>query len=370
MSLSPILRRLSNSFIAQRINIRCFSSIPVSIQENHYTSGFPQAHYNYPDLKLEGIHFDPSKHLQIELPSYCKDMNFKDIEFPYNNEQSKINGNIAYTRPFRVLSDEGINFLRTSISENESKLALSDARAPLYIRGLGFLSNFHREFIYHPEIINVINALSRDKLTPHSMTRNISHTNIGKPAYGKPVDKWHTDSADYALVIILSDLTDMEGGELRVLQCPDASGSEKGIFKTLQTNGVPEDLIETIKYTGPGYAILMQGSKILHTVNEVFKAKEPRISLVNSYMTCRSFMPDMTRYSTFVDDDGIELLSLEYSRGKAWRIKGQMDYILNEAKIGTKPELLSSILRNAADELIQAADLIEGKKNDHPKWLD
>ncbi len=30
------------------------------------------------------------------------------------------------------------------------------------------------------------------------------------------VDEWHTDSTDYVFVLILSDTTDMEGGELKV----------------------------------------------------------------------------------------------------------------------------------------------------------
>ena len=30
------------------------------------------------------------------------------------------------------------------------------------------------------------------------------------------VDKWHTDSVDYVYVLILSDITDMKGGELQV----------------------------------------------------------------------------------------------------------------------------------------------------------
>jgi hypothetical protein len=343
-----------------------------NIKETYHSEGFPllDTTFSYNGDKPDGTHFDAKKHLQVELPSHVKDMNFNDIEYPFNNEQSKINGQVAYSRPFRILSDEGIKLAREAIDCNHEKLGISCERSAFYLRGLGFVSNWHKEFVDHPEVIQLINSITRDKLTPSSLTRNISHTNIGKVASGKPIDKWHTDSCDYAMVIILSDITDMNGGELRVLQCPDASGGNgtESTFKTLQSNGIPEDLVETIKYTGAGYAIIMQGSKILHSVNEVFSAREPRISLVNSYMTCRSFMPDMTRFSTFVDEDGMDILALEYARGKAWRIKGQMKYILHEANLSNKPQELSVILRTAAQELTKAADLIDLKSHDHPKW--
>jgi hypothetical protein len=55
----------------------------------------------------------------------------------------------------------------------------------------------------------------------------------------------------------------------------------------------------------------MQGSKIFHTVNGVQSAREPRISLVNSYMSGRPFATDLTRYNTFADgSDGKEISGL------------------------------------------------------------
>jgi hypothetical protein len=208
------------------------------------------------------------------------------------------------------------------------------------------------------------------------------------------------DSVDYVLVIILSDITDMVGGDLRVLQMPDASGNT---FHKLQADGVPEALIETVRcalsyslmaictnmviclyrYVGPGYGIFMQGSKILHTVSEVLSAREPRLSLVNSYMSCRPFLPDRTKYSTF-HLDGPGILPVDYARHKCWRVGGQLKYLLEQARYGGqncispdekdttgwKSSDITAILRNAARELEMAADLIDGINDDHPLWLD
>jgi hypothetical protein len=188
------------------------------------------------------------------------------------------------------------------------------------------------------------------------------------------VDAWHTDSQPYVLVIILSDIEEMQGGSMRVLQMPDASGE---MFKELTIKGVPEDLVEEMCYGRAGNACFMQGSKILHTVEAVLKAREPRISLVNSYMSLRPFAPDPTRYATFTQagfKDETRIVSLEFARHKAWRAKGKMQYVLDQIPFSGKSSYTSSELANifeeAAAELQRAADQISGKIDDNAKWLD
>lgn len=327
-------------------------------------------------MELEGEHFDPAVHLQLEPPTHIKDLNFKDVVFPFSESEKKVACNLAYTRPFRVLSDAGVKLARQEAEKHMDSLVHQDDRSDCYLRGLGFVSNFHREFAYCPEVISMMSELSRDTLAVHSMPFNISHTNVGKIAAGRPVDKWHTDSTDYVLVIMLSDQTDMVGGDLRVLQMPDASnsGSNLSIFQHLQKEGVPEELVETVKYAQAGYGILMQGCKILHTVSEVMSAKEPRWSLVNSFNTTRVFsQPDKTRYGIFAGDEGPDIATVDFARHKAWRVGGQLDFIRNNASYDSSkisPADMSAILRNAAAELEFAADLIDKKADDHTKWVD
>ena len=100
-----------------------------------------------------------------------------------------------------------------------------------------------------------------------------------------------------------------------MLQKPDASGS---VFHELRQAGIPDELVETVRYTGMGYGVFMQGSKILHTVNGVLSAREPRLSLVNSYMTLRPYSTDMTKYHTFLKGfcDGEATASVEFTRHK------------------------------------------------------
>ena len=174
-------------------------------------------------------------------------------------------------------------------------------------------------------------------------------------------DQWHTDSVDYVLVMILSDLADMKGGELQVLNVPDATGQ---LFDALKANGVPEDLVRTVSYLQPGFGIFMQGSKILHRVKAVLEAREPRISMVSSFCNLDVFQPDSTRYHTFSHQDPDDVHPLEFARHKAWRVQGKLNYILEQCTFGTDPMHLSAVFAEAAEELLRTSKLLSKEEDD------
>jgi hypothetical protein len=317
--------------------------------------------------------YDRKKHLQLEPPTHVKDLEFRTLPFPYSVEEKAKKRGFAYSKPFRCLSAEGVRAARASVDNAREtypgEIGKGNARATHFARGVGYTSKWMRDFTYDTAMTDLLSDLARDELWPHTMTMSVGHTNVGKPATGKPVDKWHVDSTDYVLVVIISDIAEMEGGMLRVLQQPDSSGS---YFQELQMEGVPEDLIETVKYTGPGYGIFMHGSKILHCVTPVLKAREPRYSLVNSYMTTNVFLKDPTKYHTFTKkgfDDRMDVVPLEFARHKAWRAKGQMSYLTDHAPFGSTPEVLAKILADAGGELIQASRLLMGQEHDNASFV-
>jgi hypothetical protein len=340
-----------------------------------YTVPGPSPPSFFPEgITLRGESFDPAIHLQLQPPTHMTDLDFQKVPFPYSREQAAVSGHLAYTAPFRVLSPEGVAAARRALECNQH-LAKSNPRATCYVRGLGYASHFHRGLAYDPTLTQLLNTLARDELAIHGMTMSISHTNVGQIDTGRPVDAWHTDSTEYVLVIILSDIAEMQGGTLRVLQLPDATGDT---FRQLTVQGVPDDLVETVRYGGAGDAVFMQGSKILHTVDAVLSAREPRVSLVNSFMSLRPFAPDQTRYATFCQEgfrDDRHIVSVEFARHKAWRAKGKLQYVLDQIPFGeSKSEEntaleLAKIFEEAAAELQRAADLISGKVDDNAKWL-
>mmetsp|Transcript_35743 Transcript_35743/g.83022 ORF Transcript_35743/g.83022 Transcript_35743/m.83022 type:complete len:180 (+) Transcript_35743:35-574(+) len=161
-------------------------------------------------------------------------------------------------------------------------------------------------------------------------------------------------------------MTDMQGGDLEVLQMADARG---GVFDELKKKGVPLELCEAVKYPGAGYGCFMQGSKILHRVSPVISGREPRISLVNSYSHEDVFMPDSTRYSTFVNWDPANIHPIEFARLKAWRIMGRLKYILDECSFGEDPQTLADIMQEAGAELARSSRLLRQDERDDIEFL-
>ena len=87
----------------------------------------------------DGFEFSGSKfrkeYLQLESPSSVKNLAFEDCPFPLQGAQGEGSG-LAYTRPFRILSDEGVAAVRAEVDRYE-KFAKSNARTPKCLRGLG-----------------------------------------------------------------------------------------------------------------------------------------------------------------------------------------------------------------------------------------
>jgi len=319
--------------------------------------------------------FDPAVHLQLEPPTMVKDLEFKNVPFPYSPEEASKSRGFAYSQPFRCLSPEGVRAAKTSVDNARARypgeIGKGNKRASHFVRGTGYVSKFIKDLSYDPQMTAMMGSMARDEIWPHTMTMSVGHTNVGQVATGRPVDKWHFDSVDYVLIVIISDIEEMEGGLLRVLQQPDSSGT---YFEELILQGVPAELVETVRYTGPGYGIFMQGSKILHAVTPVLKAREARYSMVTSYMSKNVFRPDTTKYHTFYGpngfDDRKDVVPLEFARHKAWRVKGQMSYILDHADFNVSSKNLARVLQGAGDELHKSARLMLGDEEENAAFVD
>ena len=90
--------------------------------------------------------------------------------------------------------------------------------------------------------------------------------------------------------------------------------------------------------------MLVQGTKILHSVTPVLSAKEDRISFVNSYGRRDVFAEDRTRFSSMMAaGDPEEIYELEYARHKAWRVMGQMKHVVEDMPFGTSVEDMAAL---------------------------
>lgn len=269
---------------------------------------------------------------------------------------------MAYTAPFQVLSDEGIYVLRKIIEKNKKygKSFGVGNRTPLSLRGLAFHSKFIKDFNECPVLLKYLSDAAGKELVAHSYTSSYSHTNIGVVGDNRAVDQWHADSVPFVLVILMSDMSGSEGGELQVVK----TDREKA-FELISTtnNNVPKDLLLNANYPGLGWGLFMQGSLLVHHVTPVKNGKEARITVVNSYMPRDPFAPDETMLAVFKNEP--ETCYYEYARHRSWRAREQLNSLLNNTGyIDAPPEVLAATIRKIVEELGNGADIIDGKKVD------
>lgn len=243
------------------------------------------------------LEFDPQRHLIFEEPS--ETLMMKDIGY----------GNVgvspvAVTHPFQLFSPEAIQIMRSEISKPEvtTEHHFASNIAKTQLRGY---AREHAQFTFaawnHPATLAIISKLARIDLIPWS-DYEIAHINLSAkteeqakaeltvpshsrktsvhlddgidvhpPEDDKPIVGWHTDSYPFVCVLMLSDCTDMIGGETELLT-PDGN---------------------VIRVRGPtaGCAIILQGRYITHRALQAKGAKE-RITAVTSFRPRSPFVKD------------------------------------------------------------------------------
>lgn len=363
---------------------------------------FPSAHplgYGESDADLQPV-FDPHVHLQLEPPRWIKplivpgkdgvgfDPGAVGFPVPVRPDAAAPGGKarpfqaakatapprvashsdvpfpgMAYTASFRVLSDEGVRAMRAVIRCNE-KFAKANERTPKALRGLGYRSKFVRDFAYSPEVLDFLSRMSGEPMHPHDMPMNIAQINFGQIGDKRQVDKWHLDSVPYVMVLLLSDATDMQGGKLQVARVADPHAA----LRHVKQNTMDPRFVDTVSYPGPGHAIFMQGSRIAHGVSPVKFAREPRLTLVNSYQSRNPFAPNKTCYRTFKVQDPSDAAPCEIGRHLAWRAAGKLDYILKQGLFEPGAPQLLSVMDAAAEELRVAREFITEQSIDESPY--
>ncbi|KAF1845942.1 uncharacterized protein K460DRAFT_366785 [Cucurbitaria berberidis CBS 394.84] len=244
------------------------------------------------------LNFDPKKHLAFKKDPTVLTM--KDIGFADNVGVSPV----AVTQPFPLFSPEAIQIMRFEISKPEvtENHAFSSNIAAAQLRGY---ARDHAPFTYaawnHPETIAIVSKLAGVDLIPWG-DYEIAHINLsvksedeakaelnlihqrkrvradegvdmGSSEDDKPIVGWHTDSYPFVCVLMMSDCTDMVGGETALRTA----------------NG------EVIRVRGPseGCAVILQGRYITHQALRALGAKE-RITAVTSWRPRSPFVKDDT----------------------------------------------------------------------------
>ncbi|KAI1310476.1 hypothetical protein F5Y03DRAFT_392412 [Xylaria venustula] len=246
--------------------------------------------------------FTPSKHLAFkEMP---KVHTMKELGFSETMGVSPI----AVSEPFRLFTEAAIMQMRREVLSPEvfENCQYSSNLAHCYLRGF---ANKYAPFVYdvwkNPETLAIVSKIAGIDLVPE-MDLEIAHINISVKSEeekreeleavaeranfeadegiggcpwedDKPIVGWHTDSYPFVCVTMLSDCTDMIGGET-----------------ALRTgNG------DIMKVRGPqmGCAVVLQGRYIEHEALRTLGTTE-RITMVTSFRPRDPLQKDDTVLTT------------------------------------------------------------------------
>ncbi|KAI5480310.1 hypothetical protein MNV49_001269 [Pseudohyphozyma bogoriensis] len=245
--------------------------------------------------------FDPSVHLSLtgELP---KQTTFEELGL----EGASPLSNIAITEPFHLFSKEGVRELRRELFSDQVQdhFLVSRKSSAIICREFpATAAPFIHAAWNSPEVLSAVSkAIGVDvvpcmELDVAHVNLNFPYTNEGRaaikalpldPAPGKPqankaeleaasaanmgenaIVNWHNDAYPIVCVLMLSDTTNMIGGETAIKA--------------------------SLSVIGPSYgtAVAMQGRYVNHTALEAFSAGE-RITMVCSFRPKDPLLEDST----------------------------------------------------------------------------
>ncbi|CZR50692.1 uncharacterized protein PAC_00566 [Phialocephala subalpina] len=209
--------------------------------------------------------FNPSKHLQYEEPTHIHTM--EDIGFAASKGVSPV----AVSEPFRLFSEEAVNIMREEIFDPEvqEKYSYTSDISPRQLRGY---APKHGKFIFeawkHPETLALVSKIAGVELVP-VMDYEIGHINLSVPGSKRDANMddeaivgWHRDSYPFVCVLMMSDTTNMIGGE------------------TALRTGTGE--IRKVRGPSKGCAVVLQGRYIDHQALRAFGGQE-RVTMVTSF---------------------------------------------------------------------------------------
>jgi hypothetical protein len=251
----------------------------------------------------EHIAFDPTRHLaNAPVP---KTITMREIGYAEDTGVSPV----GVSMPFQLFSPEAIQQMRREIFQPEvmANHSFSSNIAACQLRGY---AKQYAPFTYaawtHPETLAILSKIAGVDIVPLA-DYEIAHINLSvktdeqtqeelsvlnkqkRPIDDdegihdctwkddKPVVGWHTDSYPFVCVLMMSDCTNMVGGETALRT----------------SNG------DVMKVRGPqeGCAVILQGRYITHQALRALGAKE-RITAVTSFRPRSAMMKDDTVLTT------------------------------------------------------------------------
>ncbi|ETI29281.1 hypothetical protein G647_01734 [Cladophialophora carrionii CBS 160.54] len=329
--------------------------------------------------------FEPAKHLNFQPPN--KIWTMEEIGFADKGVSP-----IAVSEPFPLFTTEAIKAMRAEVLSKPvwDNCKYSSNLAKCQLRGF---APEYAPFVYDvwrsPEVLAIVSKIAGVELVP-ALDLEIAHMNISsnteeqietvKQALAEkshreadegvsgcpweddedaqPIVDWHTDSYPFVCVTMLSDCTNMIGGE------------------TALRTGTGD--IMKVRGPGMGHAVILQGRYIEHQAVRALGTTE-RISMVTSFRPKSAFIKDDTVLTTVRPISDLTELYSQYAEYRfemlEERIRAQLreirerrrahrfDTKATKAFIREQTTFLESMLKELVDDEMVKAGVMDVEEN-------
>lgn len=305
--------------------------------------------------------FDPGTDLQLEQPATT----IRLAELGYDDEfRSEYPSPLAVTSALRVLSDTGVEKIRTVIKRLLPHAVHSpDPRVAPMLRGAVYRSRYLRGLALSPDLAAFFGEIAGADLVPTALPFNLAHINYIHPQPGPARDGWHHDDNGLAMMLVAHDPAFLDGGRFQYF----AGTRQEAAAHWERGQSLPQERVVSPDIPGPGYAVLMQGSALVHRAEPLYSPGE-RFTLGSCYDTRDLRHPDPNR-TYFLRGTPEEQLDpetqaerfcryVDFARHKAWRARGRLDDFLRDVPWTDDRELIARELGEAVREVAEAVDLL------------
>ena len=292
--------------------------------------------------------FDPARHLQLEPPGATTSL----AELGYSADEIAPTATpVAFSEPFRVLSDEGAEVLLEVARRLRGHAVRAGDRIQNTVRGGCYRSAWLRDLCCSPELTGAMSDIYGTGVAPHTMPVHLGHLNYEPNEVGVAVDKWHHDTIPLDFVMMVSDPSTLPGGRFEVFM---GTRQEAAALAAIGERP-PIDRVLVPDFPGPGWAIALHGNMVVHRGAPLDSPAE-RITMVNAYVALDRSGDDQSRSRDLIGLDDPEVLYAEWVRHAAWRAAGRLNALIDEVGFGTGAAEAADRLEEAVVDVARAVE--------------
>ncbi|MBO68566.1 MAG: hypothetical protein CL398_09670 [Acidiferrobacteraceae bacterium] len=316
----------------------------------------------YQPLSMEPI-FEPQKHLALETPSSV--WHLEELGYSGSTLQN-LASPIAFTEPFRLLSQEGAAAL-LEVTRQLKEVACPASYVKTYtgnrnqvtVSGGVYQSKFLRDLCSSPEITMFLSEIADTALSPHSMPSQQLYINYQPENLEDHVDIWHADSIGFDYVLMASSPIELRGGEFQIFLGTVQQAAEllELTPRTLNLGShieLPEERCISFQFPDAGYAIFQQGNLVVHRARRLSQPGE-RITVVPGYVSLdhtQADASDLSHIATY----GEPSIALEILRHGAWLTTEKLTAFLEGLELNDDSEKQRRLLNDALLDAIRALE--------------